>query len=149
LGLKVLKRRLAFFIVCIVIAGSLWTASEWWEKGLAKSLGDPVISPNGCYRVESFKPFWVLPDVFHREPDPNEDIAPKWFPWWEYPGFYRLYDNRREILVGESKIYDLAYASGPISWGRASRQVYAGMIHIGPNVPDCIGDQPAQPRPTG
>ncbi|KPW05954.1 Uncharacterized protein ALO41_01734 [Pseudomonas amygdali pv. ulmi] len=66
----------------IAIALSLWTASQWWEKGLAERSGDPIISPDGCYRLETFKPFWVLPNMFHRKPHPDEDVPPKWFPLW-------------------------------------------------------------------
>ncbi|WP_075801942.1 hypothetical protein [Pseudomonas putida] len=119
-----------------------WLLSEWWEKGLATPL-NVTVSPNGCYRVESFKPFWLLPDMFHREHDPNDDREPTWFPHWEYPGFYRLYNHRSGALLGESRVYDLAYASGPLTWGAGSKSVFAGMIYLGPNTLDCIGDNPS------
>lgn len=145
--MKTPSRRTICVVAFSFIAGGLWAASRWWEKGLATKLSPPRFSPNGCYRVESFKPFWVLPNVFHRESDPNEDVEPKWLPIWGYPGFYRLYDNRNDELLGESKIYDLEYASGPITWGGGSGKVYAGMIYIGPNTQNCIGDEPAQSKP--
>ncbi|MFD2640874.1 hypothetical protein [Pseudomonas japonica] len=139
-----LRARLVLLATSL-ISGGLWLSSEWWETGLAAPLSDPVISPNGCYRLQSFKPFWVLPDTLHRKADPNEDISPKWLPWWEYPGFYRLYDHRSGKLLGESRIYDLEQASGPINWG-VSGNVYAGMIYVGPNASDCIFDKPAPVR---
>ncbi len=105
---------------------------------------DEISSPNGCYRLQSLKPFWVLPDIFHPRADPNEDVPAQRWPLWKYPGFYRLYDNRTGELLGESKIYDLAQASGTINWG-VSGEVYAGLIHVGPNAPDCIYDQPVKP----
>lgn len=80
--------------------------------------------------------------MFHREPDPNGDVEPYWLPEWERPGFYRLYDNRTGQLIGESDIYDLAYAGGQLTWGGGSGRVYAGMIYLGANSSDCIGDQP-------
>ena len=92
-------------ILCIGSIGGIWLASEWWETGLASPLGEPTFSPNGCYRVESFKPFWILPDIFHRESHPDEDRPPTWLPRWETPGFFRLYDLRTDELLGQSKIY--------------------------------------------
>ena len=64
---------------------------------------------------------------------------------WKYPGFYRLYDNRTGELLGESKIYDLYLASGTINWGVAG-EVYAGLIYVGPNAPDCIYDRPVESK---
>ncbi|MGN2434932.1 hypothetical protein [Pseudomonas syringae] len=142
------SHNLKFIAAYIAIAGGLWTASEWWEKGFAKQVGNADISPNGCYRVETFEPFWVLPMIFHRKPDPNNDIPPKFLPSWSYPGFYRLYNQRSGELIGESLIYDLGSASGDLYWGdKAMPKVIAGFIYIGPNLPDCIGDQPDKPIP--
>lgn len=135
------SKRHFLLLTCIGI-GSLWTASSRWEKGLAENLGDPVISPNGCYRVEALNPFWILPDIFHPEPDPNGISAPKWFPWWGYPAFFQLYDHRSGQLISETDIYDLEIAGGEITWGAGSKTVFVGMIPVGPNAPDCIGDQP-------
>lgn len=135
-----LLKRLA---IIIAIGSTLWAASQWWEKGLA-TRWDEVTSPNGCYRLESLKPFWVLPNIFHPRSDPNEDVPPQKWPSWKYPGFYRLYDNRTGELLGESRIYDLHQASGPINWG-ISGVVYAGLIPVGPTSADCPNDQPAQP----
>ncbi|RMQ41008.1 hypothetical protein ALQ05_05324 [Pseudomonas amygdali pv. mori] len=62
-----------------------------------------------------------------------------------YPAFFRLYDNRTGELLSETEIHDLESAGGPMSWGGGSGMAYAGMIPIGPNVSDCVGDQPAIP----
>lgn len=132
--------------VCAGVIGGLWLASGWWERGFAQSLGAPLFSPNGCYRVEAFSPFWVLPDLFHPEADPHEIKSPTWFPRWDNPGFYRLYDQRSGRYLGESKIYDLEHVGGPLHWGSATQpEVTSGLIVIGPNAPDCIGDSPAEP----
>lgn len=138
--------KVRFLLTCIGATAAVWLASEWWETGLAQPLGEPVLSPNGCYRVDRFKPFWVLPDMFHRESHPDEDMPPAWLPRWEAPGFYRLYDQRNGQLLGQSKIYDLDSASGPLIWGgKYDPTVSAGLIPIGPNAPDCIGDRPTKP----
>lgn len=140
-------QRIVFLVAATSIASGLWAASQWWEKGLAERIGESVVSPNGCYRIEKFRPFWVLPDFFHPETHPDEMVKKKWFPWWGHPGFYRLYDNRNGALIGESNIYDLESASGFLYWGDKTRpEVSSGMIYIGPNALDCLGDQPSHPR---
>ncbi|WP_259099162.1 hypothetical protein [Pseudomonas sp. JUb42] len=138
-----LSRQIAFAATYVTIAGGLWVASQWWEKSLATNLSAPVISPGGCYRVETLKPFWALPSLLQPVQDPNEEGSTKWFQLWGYPGFYKLYDHRSGKLIGMSSVYDLQYTSGPLYWGSKSfPEVSAGAIYIGPNVPDCIGDRP-------
>lgn len=55
--MKPSSRRIAFFVAYITIAGGLWTASNWWERGWATRLATDSVSPDGCYRVQSFKPY--------------------------------------------------------------------------------------------
>lgn len=132
-------------VILTAITLGLWQGSQWWEKGLARKVEPPIISPNDCYRIEILKPFWVLPDRFHPKAHPDELESPKWFTWWSYPGFYRLYDDRSGELLGESHIHDLTSAGGPLFWGDTwLPEVSAGLVTIGPNVPDCIGDKPTQ-----
>lgn len=141
--MKILTQRQRFWLTVPVLCAGLWAASQWWEKGLAHPVGTPEISPNGCYRVQQFQPFWLLPGLFHPKafPDPEADVH--WFVRWEIPAFFRLYDHRTGQLIGQSEIYDLVNAGGPLSWGwRDFPTVTAAMIEIGPNLPDCIGDQP-------
>ena len=144
--MKSSSRRIAFFVAYITIAGGLWTASNWWERGWATRLATDSVSPDGCYRIQSFKPYWLLPDTFHRRSDPNEDQPAEWFPWWGYPGFFRLYDHRTEELISETKVHDWDSIVEKVSWGGGSGQVRSGMIRIGPNLPDCIGDIPGKVR---
>lgn len=115
---------------------SIWAASHWWEKGLAIAVDDAELVSNGCAYVQTFKPFWLLPNVFHPKNDPNHDIPARWFSGWGYPGFYRLFDSRDGTLLGETEIYDLEYASGHL-WEN-SKGVYAGIIFIGPIPADCL-----------
>lgn len=137
------RQILAALFFCVGSWATLWAASQWWEKALATPSGAARISPNGCYRVQDFKPFWVLPGIFHPRPHPDETVPLAWFPRWEIPAFFRLYDQRNGQLLGESEIYDLVADGGPLSWGfRELPRVSAAMIDIGPNAPDCIGDEP-------
>lgn len=130
----------------ITIAGGLLVASNWWERGLAIKDGEPRISPNGCYRIEFFKPYWVLPNIFHRRPDHNEVSAPEWFPWWGYPAFMRLFDHRSGELISETEIYDAQSAGGQLDWGDGDKKLWAGMISMDLDIPDCIGDVPGKTR---
>ncbi|WP_099314908.1 hypothetical protein [Pseudomonas syringae] len=141
------RLRAIFFLAYIIIAGGLWTASEWWERALAKRSGAPLISPGGCYRLEAFKPFWVLPNIFHPQPDLNGVGSPKWFPGWGSPGFYKLYDQRNGKLISETKIYDREAGAWGMDWGEGSGFVYSGLIPIGPNLTDCMGDRPTRVNP--
>lgn len=128
------KAALGTFILC----AGLWGASQWWEKGLAQPSGSAHISPNGCYRVQQFKPFWVLPGAFHPQAHPDETAEVHWFVRWESPAFFRLYDQRNGRLISESAIYDLVSDGGPLFWGMEGiASVSAGMIEIGPALLDC------------
>lgn len=134
-------------VALLIGCASLWAASQWWEKGLATTIGTSTISPSGCYRVDTLKPRWLLPNIFHVRVHPDASTKPEWFPWWGYAGFYRLYDNRTGELIGESGIYDLTVVSGQIHWGtRRSPRVSAGLIAIGSNTADCVGDRPTTPQ---
>lgn len=127
----------------IMVIPGIWFASEWWEKGLASPEYDIRQSPNGCSSIQIFKPFWLLPDILHREFPPNEDGEGRWFPAWEAPGFYRLYDNHNGQLIGETVIYDLAFSGGGLDWDRGGG-VWVGMTYIGPTIRDCIGAKPVK-----
>ncbi|MDR9864412.1 hypothetical protein [Pseudomonas baetica] len=139
------KQIYAALLFCIASWSGLWVASQWWEKALAKPSGEAHISPHGCYRVQQFTPFWVLPAFFHPRAHPDDSVPLAWFPHWEIPAFFRLYDHRNGQLLGESGIYDLVHDGGPLSWGFSGvPSVSASMIEIGPNAPDCIGDEPGR-----
>ena len=144
--MKSSSRRIAFFVAYITIAGGLWTASNGWERGWAAKDSESSISPNGCYRIDSFKPYWVLPDFLHPMPHPFGDLPPKWFVWWGNPAFLRLYDHRNGDLISETEIYDAESAGGQLDWGNGSGDVWIGMIRMDLNLPDCPGDVPGKMR---
>jgi hypothetical protein len=137
MDLKIASQKNHLFVLCITVVGGLWAASQWWEKALAERINIPIISPNGCYRLQTLKPFWVLPSIFQPFPDPNEGVPSLWFITWGYPGFYRLYNNHTNELVGESDIYDLEYAGGRLLWNERTGTVFIGMISITPKIMDC------------
>lgn len=136
------QKRLALIVVGLLLFyAGLWTASDWWETALAEPNGAAHISPDGCVRVQQFRPHWLLFDSFHPKFHPDDPQDRTWFVIWERPAFFRLYDNRNGQLLGESEIYDLVAYGGPISWGYGPYPtVYAGMIQIGTTPSDCPGN---------
>lgn len=92
---------------------TLWFASQWWEKAFATRVSVEV-SPDGCYRLERYTPYWVLPMSFDPARQPNKRWNPleDWYgPWLmpEIPTFYRLYDNRSGTRLIQTDVYDLAF----------------------------------------
>ena len=121
----------------------LWCASQWWQKAFATRTSTEV-SPNGCYRLEEYKPYWILPDSFHPRFEPYQrwNLFTDWYaPWFpnEHPGFYRLYDNHTGEILGESDVYDLSFNAGagtswPSEW---LRSMMAGHVLLAENLPAC------------
>lgn len=92
---------------------ALWFASQWWETTFA-TRKHSAVSPDGCYRLEEYSPYWVLPASFHPARNPDKHWNPFWdwyAPWLmpELPGFYRLYDNQSGELLVQTEVYDLAF----------------------------------------
>ncbi|MDR0183970.1 hypothetical protein [Lysobacter arvi] len=100
---------------------TLWYASQWWERSFGSRLSSAV-TEDGCYRLERYSPYWLLPHWFHpyRQPfeawNPLRDWSGPMNPH-EAPGFYRLYDNRSGKLLVETEVYDLAFVgTGQALW---------------------------------
>ncbi|WP_241149608.1 hypothetical protein [Pseudomonas sp. GXM4] len=122
----------------MVFYAGLWVASEWWERAFATAYRAADISPDGCVRVQAFRPYWVLPASFHPKSPPDDPDDRSWFVRWESPAFFRLYDQRDGRLLGETDVYDLVNWGGPVNWGYGKyREVSVGMIQIGTEPDDC------------
>lgn len=131
-------KRLAKFAVALTMAAfgcvlMFWYASQWWERGLGTKVTSEI-SPDGCYRLEQYAPYWLLPHWFHprRQPyeawDPLRDWSGPMMPH-EIPGFYRLYDNRSGQLLVETKVYDLAFVgTGDALWAHSWYEKAGGNI---------------------
>jgi hypothetical protein len=133
-----ISRRLKIVLAGLLFCVGIWGASEWWEKALAKPAYAADISPDGCFRVQTFRPFWLLPGFLHPQAHPDDSFETRWFVSWESPAFFRLYDNRDGQLLGESEIYDLVSYGDRLSWGYGSdTEVRVGLITIGNTRPDC------------
>jgi hypothetical protein len=122
----------------------IWLASEWWEKALATRKYAKV-SPDECFRLEKYRPFWVLPNALHSQshPEPEEGVWPFWrFPEWDDPAFYRLYDQHTGTLLGETDVYDVGNLSGAdlgVFWG-------GGKVSLGPLTIADVRDHPCMKK---
>jgi hypothetical protein len=136
------QRIVSIVLGLLVFYAALWTASEWWEKALAKPYGTASISPDGCFQAQTFRPFWVLPGFLHPQTPPDDAMERSWFVSWESPAFFRLYDLRNGRVLGESEIYDLVAYGGPLDWAYGNdHTVSAAMIHIGTTPDDCTASR--------
>lgn len=90
-------------------------ASAWWERGLATYLRS-FDSPDGCLRVDTYRPFWVLPGVFHywRHFDGSQE---GYGFRWESPVFARLHERATDELLGESVVFDSSKNVSGLFWG--------------------------------
>ncbi|MFZ3283971.1 hypothetical protein [Pseudomonas sp.] len=131
-------RLVSIVLGLLIFYAGLWTASQWWQKALGTPQGAAHISPDGCFRVQQFRPYWLLPNSFHPQSHPDDPQDRSWFIRWEIPAFFRLYDNRTDQLLGESEIYDLVAFGAPVGWGYVNdHNVSVGLIPIGTTPSDC------------
>jgi hypothetical protein len=106
----------------IAIAGSaaLYQGSDWWERAYA-TYDSSEMSPDGCIRIDTYDPFWVLPSVFHRIPDADPSIRYPLGRPWITPTFKRAYEASTGAQLGETIVFDPSLATDVIAWGRASK----------------------------
>jgi hypothetical protein len=108
----------AYWVVVVAAASvGAYQASNWWERAFA-TLQSSEVSPDGCIRVDTYSPFWVLPSFLHRIPDPSPE-APA-YPLgmlWDYPMFKRAYEVSTNTFLGETVVYD-AGSVGGIYWNK-------------------------------
>jgi hypothetical protein len=102
-----------FVVICTV---SLHPASDWWERAYA-TYDSSEVSPDGCVRIDTYKPFWLLPTEFHRIPHPDPTIHIGLGRKWELPIFNRAYEVGTSAVLGETIVYDPTYAHDFIYWG--------------------------------
>lgn len=106
----------ASVLACAILA----VASTWWEKAWGTYLMSEM-SPDGCLRIDSFEPFWVLPSSFHRSAHPDATTHLSIGNAWEAAVFRRLYEHSTGVLLGETPIYDPVQVLNGIHWGESAR----------------------------
>jgi hypothetical protein len=105
-------------IVVVVGGATLYQASNWWERAYA-TYESSSTSPDGCIRIDTYKPFWVLPSMFHRIPHPDPTIRNGLGMQWDYPIFKRAYEISTDAFLGETVVFDPTSAHDFIDWGDA------------------------------
>ncbi|HEY4292367.1 hypothetical protein [Luteibacter sp.] len=110
-------------LAVIAVVGSLcfYQASNWWERTLA-TLESSELSPDGCIRVDTYSPFWVLPSILHRIPHPDPEASP--IPLgnsWDYPMFKRAYEASTGNLLGETIVYDATSSFDSMYWNESNQ----------------------------
>jgi hypothetical protein len=125
---RILLKIFPLIFVCVSFGAVVINqASNWWERALATH-AESEISPDGCLRLESYTPFWVLPSIFHDLPHPDSNAG--YGITWGGPGFYRLFEVSSGKFLGESIVFDKSTVDGPIYWGewddKRHRSVWRG-----------------------
>ena len=87
--------------------------SNWWEKAWATRLYTQF-SLDHCFRLEAYKPYWILPSIFQTQVWHGNTNA--WGVIWGAPTFYRLYLADSGLLLGETPTFD-GHIGGEILWG--------------------------------
>lgn len=103
----------------IVVGMLTYHASNWWETALATRI-DSEISPDGCIRMDTYEPYWVLPSIFHRMPYPGADTPDTYLApgrMWDAAIFRRAYEARTGEILGQTEVYDPSAAFTLIYWG--------------------------------
>ena len=119
-------------LVSLVAASAcslIWFASTKWERSLG-AVRYSRVSPEGCFRLDSVVPYWILPKLLHPYVHDGRLVA---LTLWD-PIFYRLYDNRTGELLDQTRIYNSELGNGSISWDSGSvngpRQIAVGVMLI-------------------
>ncbi|HEY4294237.1 hypothetical protein [Luteibacter sp.] len=107
-------------VLAVVVSGiALYQASNWWERAFATHKSSEL-SPDGCFRIDVYEPFWVLPSLLHRTPHPDPTVRNALFMGWELPVFKRAYEVSTGAFLGDTVVYDEAYAYDIELWNVAA-----------------------------
>jgi hypothetical protein len=121
----------AALAIAIVGAFGLYQASEWWERAFA-NYESSLVSPDGCFRIDSLRPFWVLPSIFHLSPHPDPTIQNSFGQPWENAIFRRAVELSTGEVLGETVVFDPVAPAPLIFWNEPAppgrRIVYANQF---------------------
>ncbi|HVI56432.1 MAG TPA: hypothetical protein VM621_15420 [Luteibacter sp.] len=106
-------------VVVVVGVVAFFEVSNWWERAYAK-YESSELSPDGCIRIDTYEPFWVLPSVFHRIPRP-EGTHYGLGRVWNAAVFKRAYEVRTGDLLGETVVFDPVGPASFVDWGDTAK----------------------------
>lgn len=115
-----MSRKAVLAAIIAVGAASLYLASEWWERAFA-TLAWSRTSPDGCIRIDTYEPFWILPSFLHRVPDPDSTSHHPIGKLWGYPIFDRAYEVSTGAFLGETVVYDSTASHDTVFWNEAKQ----------------------------
>ena len=111
--------RTALVYVMVASGALLYCASDWWERAYA-TYDSSEISPDGCIRIDTYEPFWILPSMFHRIPDPDPTVRHDLGMQWDAPIFKRAYEVGSGTFLGETVVFEPA-GQNIIFWNEARK----------------------------
>ncbi|HVI53825.1 MAG TPA: hypothetical protein VM621_02085 [Luteibacter sp.] len=104
-------------IAAVVTSGlALCHVSNWWERSYA-TFKSSELSPDGCFRIDTYEPFWILPSIFHRSPNTDPAIRNSLGRSWQQAIFKRAYELRTGDILGETIVFDPVGPANRIYWG--------------------------------
>jgi hypothetical protein len=107
-------------IIALAVIGGviLYQAQHSWERLFATRVSSEF-SPDGCIRVETYTPFWILPSFLHRIPDSDPSVRRGLGRRWEYPMFKRAYEVSTGAILGETVVFNASSAHAYIFWNES------------------------------
>lgn len=113
------KAVIAITVGVIVGGAAIYRASNWWERTYA-TYESSEMSPDGCIRVDTYEPFWLLPSLFHRIPRP-EGTHYGLGREWNAAVFRRAYEVSTGEVLGETVVFDPVGPAPFVDWGDTAK----------------------------
>jgi hypothetical protein len=110
-------RRMRLFACVALTITVIICGSFWWERAFA-TLKYSTIRKDGCFRMDDYRPFWILPDFLHFYADDGVQTL----VGWDEPVFSRVVDQDTGEVLGETPIY-IDEPSHRVMWFRSSLRI--------------------------
>jgi hypothetical protein len=111
-----MNTRVVLAAIALIGATGLYHASNWWERAYATKTWSET-SPDGCFRVDTYDAFRILPSVLHRIPSPDPETRHDLGMRWEAVVFKRAYEVSTGDFIGETIVFDPSAADDLMRWG--------------------------------
>jgi len=115
-----MSKKAVLAIIAVASGIALYQASNWWERAYA-TYDSSEVSPDGCFRIDTYEPFWVLPSMLHRSPNTDPAVRNSLGRRWEDAIFKRAYEISSGDLLGETVVFDPVGPANLIYWGETAK----------------------------